>query len=140
MRQPGRPSSAAAALAYGHGPERLKPPAGLDGELRQIWLDLVTAAKPEHFQPVDAPLLALFCRMVVQAERASGEIAKDMAAASPSLLQAQAQAVKAVHDLSMRLRVSPQARSGHLTRRTREVPRSSYYDRAALEHDGDAAN
>ena len=140
MRQPGRPSSAAAVLAYGHGPERLKPPGDLDGEAHQIWLDLVTAAKPEHFQPVDAPLLALFCRMVVQAERATAEIAKDMAAASPSLLQAQAQAAKAVHDLSMRLRVSPQARSGHVTKRTREAAPASYYDRMRLMEPGDAAD
>jgi hypothetical protein len=35
-------------------PKSLPVPADLDGEARQIWLDLVTAAKPEHFQPVDA--------------------------------------------------------------------------------------
>jgi hypothetical protein len=139
MRSPGRPSSAAAVLAYGHVPERLKPLADLNREARQVWLDLVSAAKPEHFQPVDAPLLALFCKMMVQAKRATAEIGKDMAAASPSLLAAQAQAVRAAHDLSMRLRVSPQARSGHVTKRTRETQPTSYYDRMRLER-GNAAD
>ena len=140
MRQPGRPSSAAAVLAYGYGRERLPPPADLDGEARKVWLDLVSAAQPEHFQAIDAPLLALFCNMIVQAERATVEIGKDMAAASPSLLAAQAQAAKAVHDLSMRLRVSPQARSGHVTKRRRETAPTSYYDRMRLMEPGDAAD
>ena len=138
MRQRGRPSSAALALvSYGHGPARLEPPPDLDEKARQVWLDLVLAAQPEHFQPIDAPLLALFCKMIVQAERATAEIGKDMAAVPPSLLAAQAQAVKAVHDLSLRLRVSPQARSGHVTKRTRETRPTSYYERMRL---GDAAD
>ncbi len=78
-------------------------------------------AKPQHFEPVDRPLLTLFCRMVAQAEHAPAEIAKDMKGATPALLAAQAEALKAVHDLSMRLRVSPQARSGHLTKRMAET-------------------
>ena len=51
--------------------------------------------------------------MLVQAERATEAIAADMAGASPALLEAQRQAVKGVHDLALRLRVSPQARRDH---------------------------
>ena len=125
---PGR-KPAAALLAPSFGPARLSPPADLtDPKARQYFLDLVTAARPDHFQLIDVPALSLFCRMLAQAERATEAIAKDPAAASPALLQAQAQAVKGVHDLSMRLRCSPQARSSHVNPRTKRATPLSYYD------------
>jgi hypothetical protein len=70
--------------------------------------------------------------MVAQAEAASAEIAANMAGASPALLQAQAQATKAVHDLAMRLRCSPQARAGHTNPRTKRASPLSYYDTQRL--------
>ena len=125
---PGRRSSAA-LVAPAFGPTRLSPPPDLtDEKARRFFVDLVAASKSEHFQPVDSPLLALFCRMLAQAERATEAIAKDPATASPALLQAQAQAVKGVHDLSMRLRCSPQARSSHVNPRTKRAAPLSYYD------------
>ena len=133
---PGRRSSAA-LVAPAFGPTRLSPPPDLtDEKARRFFLDLVAASKSEHFQPVDSPLLALFCRMLAQAERATEAIAKDPAAASPALLQAQAQAVKAVHDLSMRLRCSPQARSSHVNPRTKRAAPLSYYDSQQLGGEG----
>ena len=74
---PGRRSSAA-LVAPASGPTRLSPPPDLtDEKARRFFLDLVAASKSEHFQPVDSPLLALFCRMLAQAERATEAIAKD---------------------------------------------------------------
>jgi hypothetical protein len=125
---------------YVCGPERLKPPDDLDGETRTIFLDLVLAASPTHFEPVDRPLLCAYCRAAALERQASAAIAENIAAATPSLLAVQAQATKTMHDLSMRLRLSPQARSGHLTTRAkRATPVLSYYDRRRLENGGDAA-
>ena len=66
--------------------------------------------------------------MLVQAERATEAIAADMAGASPALLEAQRQAVKGVHDLALRLRVSPQARLSKVNARTARPTSLSYYD------------
>ena len=133
---PGRRSSAA-LVAPAFDPTRLSPPPDLtDEKARRFFLDLVATSKSEHFQPVDSPLLALFCRMLAQAERVTEVIAKNPAAASPALLQAQAQAVKAVHDLSMRLRCSPQARSSHVNPRTKRAAPLSYYDTQRLGGEG----
>jgi hypothetical protein len=134
VTSPGRKSSAA-LVAPTFGPARISSPADLvDPKARQFFLDIVLAARPEHFQPVDVPLLALFCRMLAQAERATDAIAADMARASPALLEAQRQAAKAVHDLSLRLRISPQARLSKVNARTKtQAEPTSYYDRWRLE-------
>jgi hypothetical protein len=134
VTSPGR-KSAAALAAPAFGPARLSPPADLtDPKARQYFLDIVLAARPDHFQPVDVPLLALFCRMLAQAERATEAIAADMVRASPELLEAQRHAAKAVHDLSMRLRVSPQARLSKVNARSKtQAEPTSYYDRWRLE-------
>jgi hypothetical protein len=130
---PGRKSSDALA-APSFGSARLSPPADLtEPKARRFFLDLVTAARPEHFTAVDVPLLVLYCRMLAQAEAASAEIAADMAGASPALLEAQRQAVKGVHDLAMRLRVSPQARLSKVNARAKRSEPTSYYDRMRLE-------
>ena len=81
-------------------------------------------------------MLALYCRMLTQAEAATETISKDMAGASPALLEAQRQAVKAVHDLALRLRVSPQARLSKVNARTARPTSLSYYDRQKLGGSG----
>ena len=125
---PGRKSSDA-LVAPSFGPARLAPPADLtEPKARRFFLDLVSAARPDHFQPVNSPLLALYCRMLAQAERATEAIAADMAGASPALLEAQRQAVKGAHDLALRLRVSPQARLSKVNARTARASPLSYYD------------
>ena len=129
---PGRKSSDALAVPS-FGPARLSPPADLTDPLaRRFFLDLVAAARPDHFQPIDSPLLVLYCRMLAQAERATEAITADMAGASPALLEAQRQAAKAVHDLALRLRVSPQARLSKVNARAKRAEPVSYYDRQRL--------
>lgn len=123
----GRPSTDSLAAPQ-FQPSRLQCPPELSGRAREVFVALVGCATAEHFQEIDRPLIALYATMVAQAEAASAAIAKDPAAASPSLLQAQAQAVKGAHDLSMRLRCSPQARMGHTNPRTRRAEPVSYYD------------
>ena len=111
----------------------MSPPADLtEPKARRFFLDLVTAARPEHFTAVDVPLLVLYCRMLAQAERATEAIAVDMAGASPALLEAQRQAVKGVHDLALRLRVSPQARLSKVNAWMKRAEPVSYYDRQRL--------
>jgi hypothetical protein len=133
---PGRKSAAAMAAVPpgGVSPARVQPPTDLSEAERSLFCDIVLGARAEHFAPCDVPLLALYCRLLVQADRATAEIGRDMAKASTSLLEVQRQAVKGVYDLAMRLRVSPQGRQGHLAKRsnTRTEP-TSYYDRMALE-------
>jgi phage terminase small subunit len=133
---PGRKSSYALATPS-FGPARLSPPADLtEPKARRFFLDLVSAARQEHFQPIDVPLLVLYCRMLAQAERATEAIAADMAGASPALLEAQRQAVKGVHDLAMRLRCSPQARLSKVNARTKRPESLAYYDRQKLGGNG----
>jgi hypothetical protein len=71
---------------------------------------MVASVSPEHFREIDSTLLCCFARAAVLEWHASAEIAKDLARASPSLLAVHASASKVLHDLSLRLRCSPQAR------------------------------
>jgi hypothetical protein len=127
----GRPS-ADSLSAPQFQPSRLQPSPQLTGRARDVFVALVASATPQHFQEIDRPLIALYATMVAQAEAASAEIAKDMAGASPALLEAQRQAVRGAHDLAMRLRCSPQARMGHTNPRTRRASPLSYYDTQKL--------
>ena len=92
------------------------------------------AAKPEHFQQCDVPLLAAFVKAAVIADVAGGEIKRLMAETPKSLLDVYARATRTVHLLSMRLRLSPQARQPHLSRAsdTRVQP-ANVYDRMRAE-------
>src|SRR5262245_52231675 len=104
MKSPGRPSSESRSAPMLPG-DKLRPPPELDGdpEARRVFVELVAAALERHFTPLDVPLLTLFCRMRSQAEAATAEIARELPNPSPGLLQAQAQAVTACHNLSLRL-------------------------------------
>jgi hypothetical protein len=93
MIRPGRKSSASFVTPiYGAGPERIKPPADMDEKARQIFLDLVTAATPEHFQAIDAPLLRCYAEAIVQAREAGKIIGADIVNAPRAALKAQEQA------------------------------------------------
>jgi hypothetical protein len=106
------------------------------GRAREVFVGLIAAATPQHFAEIDKPLIALYARMVAQAEAASALIASDMTGASPALLEAQRQAVKGVHDLALRLRVSPQARLPKTNARTAQARPLSYYDEQRLKGGG----
>ena len=137
MKQAGRTSAAALALTGFRGePARLKPSPGLTEPEGRLFLDLVLAASPAHFQEIDRPLIDAYVRALVLLTESTKAIAAGPDNASTALLKVNAQAYRMVHGLAMRLRVSPQARAGH-NNPASALPRGSrsYYDRAALEGD-----
>jgi phage terminase small subunit len=118
-------------------PGRLRPPASLSEDERVVFLDLVTACKPEHFTASDLPLLCRYCEAAVLGEQAAVHLRTDGAViagrVSPWLTVSE-KAVKAMVSLSMRLRLSPQARQANNP--TRAKP-ANIYERMALEVDKD---
>ena len=120
----------------------LRPPApapaepdGLSDRERQIFTDLVRACDAEHFAESDVPLLVAYCQAVAQHERAvealrrEGDVIKTATGRlciSP-WITVQEKSSREMVALSMRLRLSPQARyeraksPGRLDWMTREV-------------------
>jgi hypothetical protein len=130
-----RKSAAAANFAAipGTPPPRLRPPAELSAEERKIFTDLVAASKPTHFQPSDAPLLVAYVRSIAMERSAAKAIhaGKDRQA-----LSRWTQATKTMYALSLRLRLSPQARApNNPGRPAKPQAPVSYYDRSAVEDD-----
>jgi phage terminase small subunit len=122
MAGPGRPGRLAAAAAGfpepGSGPAspgfagqlraRLRPPADLSPEAKAVFTDVVLNSNSEHFQPADLPLLCVYAEAVVQARACAKVLCEGTG--SDLTIKAQRNALSAVFQLSMRLRVSPQAR------------------------------
>jgi phage terminase small subunit len=139
MGKTGRKSRAELATrpAYSPVPERLKPPPELTDTARKVFLDIVAATEPRHFHPSDLPLLCRYCEATALAQQAEAALASAGAvidgAASP-WVAILGQQTKTLQGLSMRLRLSPQARQPNNPKR---LPSVSYYDRMKLEH-GDA--
>ena len=98
-------------------PSRLAPPDDLDIDVREIWIQLVGANRPQHFKPSDGPLLRQYCEQIVLAERAAHEM---QAAGGPVLpdgrmspwFGVQQRAVRTMGVLANRLRLAPSARGG----------------------------
>jgi hypothetical protein len=136
MAGPGRPGRLAATAAGFPAPgnlqTRLRPPDDLSREARAVFIDVVVNSNPEHFQSSDLPLLCVYAEAVVQARRTARQI--NEGAGSDLVIKQQRNALSAVFQLTMRLRVSPQARQVHksLGSNTR-APSVSYYDRLTLE-------
>ena len=118
---------------------RLKPPADLSPEARAVFVEIVANSAPEHFQPIDVPLLCVYAEAIVQSRDCSRVLAQG--AGSKFTIAAQHNALSAVYQLSMRLRVSPQARQVRksLGSNTR-LPAVSYYDQMQMEIDDAAAD
>jgi P27 family predicted phage terminase small subunit len=92
---------------------RLRPPAELGEEEQQIWQVIVGTCDSKHFMRSDAPLLARYCEAVVLARRAAAALTSEgpvIAGRTNPWLTVQEKAVRAMVSLSMRLRISPQAR------------------------------
>ena len=148
MAGPGRPGRLAASAAGFPAPDsspaspgfpgplrtRLKPPDDLSPEAKAIFLDVVVNSNPEHFQASDVPLLCVYADAVVQARACAKQVREGQG--TDILIKAQRNALSAVFQLSMRLRVSPQARQVRksLGSNTRP-PTVSYYDRLQMEMD-----
>jgi phage terminase small subunit len=89
------------------------PPAGLSTEEERIFQELLTAVDPGHFAASDLPLLVAYVQAVAQHDRAVQAIRREgdvvNGKASPWIV-VQEKAQRAMVALSMRLRLSPQAR------------------------------
>jgi hypothetical protein len=106
--------------------------ADLSPEARGVFIDVVTNSREGHFQIVDAPLLCVYADAIVQA-RSCAKLIRE-GAATDIVIKAQKNALSAVFQLSMRLRVSPQARQPHVSRGSNTRPPTvSYYERRAME-------
>ena len=79
----------------------------------EVWRQIVLACDQKHFQASDAPLLARYCQNVVLARSAAAALATEGPVIggrpSPWLVVAE-KCDRALVALSMRLRISPQAR------------------------------
>ena len=110
------PRKSAAAIAINQPPtaaNRLRPPATLSAAQRAVFLELVGSNEPGHFQPSDAPLLATYCEVICMLQEASNQLKKGIVfdgRVSP-WVGVQERGIKSMVALSMRLRLSPQARA-----------------------------
>jgi phage terminase small subunit len=105
---------------------RLRPPANLPPPERALFVELVSANPPNHFRPSDLPLLTQYCAASVLNEQSVVELRRAPmidGKASP-WLQVFEKTNRAVVALSMRLRLSPQARQPNNPKR--EQPLSAY--------------
>jgi phage terminase small subunit len=109
--------------------------------VRDVFVDLVASCKPGHFQTCDMILLVRYCEAAVVAAQAEQCLAAEGAVVNgkvnPWAIVLE-KATRTLTALSMRLRVSPQARSANIPTRQPQQP-ISYYERMNLEAD-DAAN
>jgi phage terminase small subunit len=89
------------------------PPAGLSTEEERIFQQLLASVDGGHFAASDLPLLVAYCQAVAQHDRAAARLRHDGdvvdGKVSPWIV-VQEKAVRAMTALSMRLRLSPQAR------------------------------
>jgi phage terminase small subunit len=132
---PRRSAASLSVPAVNGQPPRLHPPASLSEAERTIFIDLVTACEPKHFHPSDMVLLCRYCEACALAELAAAELRREGAVLSGKVspwVVVQEKTVRAVVALSMRLRLSPQARQPNNPSRPQPT---SVYDRMALERD-----
>ena len=129
-----RPNSFS-AIAPGSSDERISPPRDLAGSARELFLDLVMACRPAHFQRSDAVLLASYCRAAVVEREAAELIQQQLAEAPLALIRVQQAMHGTMHRLAVRLRLSPQGRRPTISpySNTKASDSSSYYDRMRLE-------
>lgn len=117
MAQPGRKS--AAALAITRPPPRvtrLRPPSSLAEPEAKLFRQIIANCAHDHFRESDLPLLCRYCEASVLAERAAQQLREaPVVDGRPSpWLPVREKATRELVALSMRLRLSPQARSkGH---------------------------
>jgi phage terminase small subunit len=121
---------------------RLQPPACLGEAERRVFVDLIATTPLGQFEPSDLWLVARWCEAVVMAERAAAELrtggmvvkSKEGSKPSPWFTIHQA-ACKTLKDLSLRLKLSPQARH---PKSPKSLPSGlSAYERLAMLDEGD---
>jgi hypothetical protein len=96
---------------------RLRPPATLSEPERNLFVAILGNCSHDHFQQSDLPLLCRYVEASILAERAAQQLREaPVVDGKPSpWLVVQEKSVRTLTALSMRLRLSPQARSkGHV--------------------------
>jgi phage terminase small subunit len=107
---------------------RLRPPATMSKPERKVFAQLVGTNPANHFRQSDAPLLHVYCEVIITLRTAASELKKGVVfdgKISP-WVAVQERAIKSMVALSMRLRLSPQARAPNNP--SRATARSSVYE------------
>lgn len=92
---------------------RLRAPDDLQPEARRVWSEVVDTLPPDRFHASERPLLALYCRSMVTAERALTAIDRDGPLIGDKInpaLRLFDTSVRQVVSLATKLRVTPQSR------------------------------
>ena len=105
---PRKSSASLAVLSVDGSPPRLQSPATLSPTERDIFTSLVSTVDRRHFRPSDLPLLSSYCRAIDLEARAAKALTDDPC--DKQWLSAWEKASRVMVALSMRLRLSPQAR------------------------------
>jgi hypothetical protein len=117
-------------------PDRLHPPSDLSPDERQVFCELISSCKPEHFRPSDSALLCAYVRAIVLERQSAAELV----AGDTKARARWTAATKAMVALSMRLRLSPQSRqANNPTRPPGSTRPLSVYERMSLEGDSDGS-
>jgi hypothetical protein len=114
-------------------PQRLRPPASLSPGAREQFLNIVADERPEHFKPSDLPILCQYAEATAVAEHAARELWRSDQ--NTKWLTRWEKSIRCMSLLSLRLRLSPQARAPNNPKRQN----LSYYERRALEEGADDA-
>src|SRR5262245_31600517 len=91
-------------------PSPIQPPASLSEPARAVFLEIAGSVEPEHFQACDIHLLSAYATAVVLAETAEPRLINPDGTPNSRWLAAWREASRTMKDLSLRLRISPQAR------------------------------
>jgi hypothetical protein len=115
---------------------RLRPPASLSEAERSLFASLVAANSPGHFKTSDLPLLSQYVQAAVLSDQAVAELrVSPVVNGKPSpWLTLFEKTNRAMVSLSMRLRLSPQARAPNNPSRP-QPPVSAYERIKVLEDD-----
>lgn len=111
----GRPSAASLAVRQIEVVERQRPPHDLTDEEVEIWVAIVDCESADWFNSSTKPLLAQYCKHVIQARRISELIEratsdKDLCITDyDRLLGMQARETRALMTLASKMRISQQA-------------------------------
>jgi phage terminase small subunit len=118
-------------------PTGLQPPTNLPAPERALFIELVAANAHNHFRASDLPLLVSYCSAVVLHERAIAALRATPVVGTKSSpwLNVFEKTGRAMVALSMRLRLSPQARKPNQIKGRAPAP-LSHYERTQLQQMG----
>jgi phage terminase small subunit len=126
-------------VRYGLPNPRLSPPSDMSEAEKAVFLDLICSAPAGQFEPSDMGLLRSWCETSLIARRAARRLELEGmdADGKPSMwLGVHRDAVRTLAVLSVKLRLSPLARSPSTrASRIKAVPTSAY-EQLALEEEG----